>query len=254
MLVQCYYDVQRARISFDQRLAAAAPKDPEARIRMETDEEGITYLGTMQGNLDKELDETLKMIKTELKKYPIWIDWLQNVKGVGELMGAVLISSLDIEKPNVSKWWQYCGLNPGEVFGWVSDGKDAEGRPKWKISETKIRGDKKTPGFRCPYNAWLKTKLLGVLGSSFIKSQSSYALRFYYPLHMGKEKQKQGLTGRLDNEEGWKTESDKHRHFAAIRYMMKMFLLEFWMAWREIEGLPVTPSYQEAKLGHKHSA
>lgn len=38
----------------------------------------------------------------------------------------------------------------------------------------------------------------------------------------------------------------------AIRYMIKMFLKDLWVAWRTLEGLPVTPDYAEAKLGMKH--
>lgn len=45
---------------------------------------------------------------------------------------------------------------------------------------------------------------------------------------------------------------DKHRHMAATRYMVKMFLLELWTTWRELEGLPVTEPYAQAKLGIKH--
>ncbi len=43
-----------------------------------------------------------------------------------------------------------------------------------------------------------------------------------------------------------------HRKNMAIRYMVKMFLKDLWVAWRTLEGLPVTPDYAEAKLGLKH--
>lgn len=46
--------------------------------------------------------------------------------------------------------------------------------------------------------------------------------------------------------------SDAHRHQAAVRYMVKIFLLELWLKWRELEGLPITEPYSEAKLGIKH--
>jgi hypothetical protein len=45
---------------------------------------------------------------------------------------------------------------------------------------------------------------------------------------------------------------DGHRHQAAMRYMVKQFLLDFWTAWRKAEGLPVVDSYAEGKLGLKH--
>ena len=46
--------------------------------------------------------------------------------------------------------------------------------------------------------------------------------------------------------------SGKHRHQAAVRYMIKMFLLELWKFWRELEGLPIGETYAEAHLGRKH--
>lgn len=39
--------------------------------------------------------------------------------------------------------------------------------------------------------------------------------------------------------------SGKHRHQAAVRYMVKKFLADFWKAWRTLEGLPVTLTWAE---------
>ena len=41
----------------------------------------------------------------------------------------------------------------------------------------------------------------------------------------------------------------KHRHQAATRYMVKQFLADLWREWRTREGLPVVPTYHEAKQG-----
>ncbi len=49
----------------------------------------------------------------------------------------------------------------------------------------------------------------------------------------------------------WCETSDMHRDRAAKRYMMKMFLADFWVAWRKIEGLPVTEPYAVAVLGRR---
>lgn len=48
--------------------------------------------------------------------------------------------------------------------------------------------------------------------------------------------------------QGWGC-SPGHRQKAAVRYAVKMLLLEVWKAWREFEGLPVRPSYHEEKQG-----
>lgn len=40
-----------------------------------------------------------------------------------------------------------------------------------------------------------------------------------------------------------------HRHAMAMRYMIKMFLIDLYTAWRKIEGLEVHPPYAQGKLG-----
>lgn len=43
-----------------------------------------------------------------------------------------------------------------------------------------------------------------------------------------------------------------HLHNMAMRYMVKIFLIDFYVAWRKEEGLTVYPPYHEAKLGLTH--
>jgi hypothetical protein len=48
--------------------------------------------------------------------------------------------------------------------------------------------------------------------------------------------------------------SKGQRHNMAMRYMVKMFLIDLYTKWRTLEGLPVSVPYSEAKLGIKHAA
>lgn len=48
--------------------------------------------------------------------------------------------------------------------------------------------------------------------------------------------------------------ADGHMATAALRYLAKMFLLDFWKEQRRIEGLVVVPSYHEAMRGYPHRA
>lgn len=88
------------------------------------------------------------------------------------------------------------------------------------------------------FNPFLKTKLTGVLGPSFLKSSNEKYAKCYYD-----------YKARLENEDGWKDESKGHRHNAAIRFCIKIFLQDLYAEWRRLEGLPVHPPYREAKLG-----
>jgi hypothetical protein len=49
-----------------------------------------------------------------------------------------------------------------------------------------------------------------------------------------------------------KEKSKGHRHNMAVRYMIKIFLIDLYNEWRSLEGLPVAPTYNEAKLGKVH--
>jgi len=90
------------------------------------------------------------------------------------------------------------------------------------------------------FNPFLKAKLLGVLGPSFLKSKSLYA-EFYY-----------GYKNRLISHPKHKEKSDMHRHNMANRYMIKRFIVDLYVEWRKLEGLPVSGEYAEEKLSISH--
>jgi hypothetical protein len=46
--------------------------------------------------------------------------------------------------------------------------------------------------------------------------------------------------------------SKKHRHAMAVRYIVKRFLVDFYVAYRTLEGLPVAEEYAKVKLGITH--
>ena len=93
------------------------------------------------------------------------------------------------------------------------------------------------------FNPFLKTKLSGVLGASFLKSKNELYATSYYEY---KE--------RLENHVDHKNKTKGHRHNMAIRYMIKRFLADLHVVWRTQEGLSVSVPYSEAKLGMKHAS
>lgn len=186
-----------------------------------------------------EKDKYKKMIESVLPQFPIWTEFLLGIKGVGPLLGGVNISFFDINVPYVSCWWQFGGLNPGLVRGWKSDGKDENGWPKWKQTDDLIRGDRLTPGYRSPFNKELRMFLCGRLATSFMR-QKAYYTKFFYDNRTRLESEHPEL-------------KPGHRKNRATRYMIKMFLQDYFNAWREIEGLSVPPPYSEKYLGHKHN-
>ena len=174
-----------------------------------------------------------------LKDYPIYNNFLAGVVGVGPAIAGVVISEIDITKAEYpSSVHKYAGL---DVAG------DGQGRSRKKehLEESQYtdkNGELQTKK-GITFNPFLKTKLVGVLGSSFVK-QSPDKCKY--------RKVYDDYKHRIENMEAHKEKSKGHRHNMAVRYMIKIFLIDLYNEWRSLEGLPVAPTYSEAKLGKIH--
>lgn len=253
-LVRTMYDYQAMRIVSCGRLRQKADlsqqdeENMEDAIFLEKEYPALVDVRDSSIEIEKRLAKAIaEMVKAE----PLWTAFLDGVKGCGPLMSAAIMAEFDIHQATtVSKMWQFAGLNPGTVKG----KKRVQGKGKEftvEVTDTMIRGDRRSPGFVSPYNGWLRTKLVGVLASCMIKSRSSYATDYYYPMKARLEQEENVVAG---GEKAWKDESKGHRDNAAKRYMIKMFLKDLYVAWRTIEGLPVREPYQVEYLGKRHSA
>jgi hypothetical protein len=174
-----------------------------------------------------------------LKGYPIYNEFLEGVTGVGPAMAGVMLSEIDITKAEYpSSLHKYAGLDV------ASDGQ-GRSRRKEHLEDSEYTdkdGEVKTKK-GITFNPFLKTKLVGVLGSSFIKqSPDKCVYRKIYD----------DYKHRLEHMDAHKEKSKGHRHNMSVRYMVKIFLVDLYNAWRRLEGLPVAPTYSEAKLGKVH--
>lgn len=173
-----------------------------------------------------------------LEEHVIYTGWLKEVKGVGPALAGVLISELDPHKaPYPSSFWKYAGLDVAQ---------DGQGRSRKKEhlidAEYTDRNGEQATRKSITFNPFLKTKLTGVLGPSFLRAKSPYADEYYnYKL-------------RLENSPAHQEKTKGHRHNMAIRYMIKRFLVDLHVTWRRLEGLPVSEEYSAAKLGIVHRA
>lgn len=238
LTVRSLYDVQKLRIEMSNRLSA------QQRIGVLTEEWNLRCQAH-QRRLEVAELEMEKDLKALLKLEPIWPGFLIGVKGCGTRMGGVIVS--EVGDPGrfdtVSKLWAYCGLH-------VKDGRAA----------------RRKKGEKANWNSFLKTKLLGVLGDCFIKCNSPY--REYYdnyknrlinrPCPLTPGEHKKALRGQEETAALAKLEQNGctkgHMHNKAVRYMIKMFMLDLYVEWRKMNGLPVRPPYSEEYLGKVHSA
>ncbi len=187
--------------------------------------------------LEQRERELFKSLENVLKEFPIWTEFLHKTQGIGPAMAAVIISEIDISKAKYpSSLWMYAGLDV------APDGAGRSLRAAHLIDRayTNSKGEEATRK-SITYNPFLKTKLMGVLATSFLRSKSIYADVYNDYKH------------RLESDPRKVEWTKLHRHNASLRYMIKIFLIDLYSIWRKLEGLPQSPTYQEAKLGHVHT-
>lgn len=258
ILVRVREDFQAQRKRMDNRLGVKADgTDQNVDTRSFRIDDADAFKEVSKAS--KEQEEAIeKRLKKMLKRFPIWNEYLQGVKGVGPIAGAVIISTFDINKATtVSKLWQYAGLNPSLVRG-KKRKENKDGTFTLIQTDDWIRGDKMTAGFVAPFNKSLRTSLCGVLADGFIKAKAPYAMLHYYPYkerlaNSDKVTSEIKSKGAKPTELAWKDAKPAHRDRAAKRKMIKMFLQDLYVQWRTIEGLEVRVPYQEEYLGHKHA-
>lgn len=184
-----------------------------------------------------------KAILDALNHEPIWTEYLSNIRGVGPLMGGVILSEIDIHKArHASSLWKLAGLDVAPNAEGTMEGRSKKSHHLIpKTYQDRDGNTKETVGIT--FNPFLKTKLVGVLADVFIKLGGDY------------RKVYDGYKHRLENHPNWSSKTKGHRHNAAKRYMIKIFLADLWVKWRKLEGLPITDPYSVAKLDmEKHAA
>lgn len=177
----------------------------------------------------------LKTLKCVVEQHPMWEIFFKDVKGCGPAMAAMCLAYLNpYAARHASSFWKYAGLDV------VHTDKGMRGR-SMALTEDREYVDKQgnvRTKKSLTYNPELKTKLVGVLGGSFLKAKDSKYGKIYYD-----------YKNRLDNRVGGEELTKAHKHRMATRYAVKIFLADLWAAWRTYEGLPVSKPYAEAYLG-----
>lgn len=170
-----------------------------------------------------------------LTDFPIYDAFLHGVRGCGHAMSAVIISEFDITKAEYpSSLWAYAGFDVGQ------DGRGRSRRKEHLVKKEYVTKDGDiSERDSITFNPWLKTKLY-VLATCLIKAGGTYKAVY------------DGYKNRLENHPNWVEKTKGHRHAAAMRFMIKRFLVDLYNAWRPLEGLPVAPEYSQDKLGMEH--
>lgn len=211
-------------------------------------------------DMQRSEESMFKSLGKRLEEFPIYKNWLSNIRGCGPAMSGAIIACLRPEKAKYpSSFWKYAGYDTTPtIVGIDADGKEKvlskEELNTWSGSrEERLLGRSKKAQHlvrvkyttsegqeaerdSVTFNPWLKTKLY-VLGTCFIRAGGKYSDIY------------KGYKFRLENSPKWATKTKAHRHNASLRYMIKIFLQDLWKEWRTLEGLPTPEPYYIAKLG-----
>jgi hypothetical protein len=242
LLVNSFSDIQLQRVVLSNRIklkkdGTGQKVNDGKTLRVED----YSFLRVLLDEISLQEERLKKEINKELKTYKIYNEFLINVKGIGDTLAGILLANFDIYKADtVSKFYAFAGICKGLVRGIKWIGKAGNKKPV--RTDILVQRDRLTEGFSSPFNKDLRSKLLGVLAASFLKSNSPY--RLFYDNY--KNRKEQEFKGNKDY-------SKLRIHRMANRYMIKMFLSDFWTKWREIENLPIRIPYAEEYLGKVHS-
>lgn len=272
--VEMFYDIQRVRIQTGGRVVGRTVETKGDKTGTPNPivlaPEDMKSLELRLAELQMYEEHAFKDVVDHLNTIPFYVEVLSDkvtYRGLGATMAAVILSSFDIYREDtVSKMWSFAGLKPlparrckqchtvvveerdgSAVLGWThGKGMYVENcalrRAALPEEMTYLSGKSQRPeaGKKLPYNAWLRTKLIGVLAGCLIKSGSLWR-KFYDDYKHRLQSEKRGT-------------SDGHRDAMAKRYMVKMLLVDIHKKWRTHLGLPVRGTYQEEYLNHRHDA
>ena len=205
-LVRARMDFQAMRKSMSNRIGKKADGSDQnisdGRMFMPADIDSFVSIADEAKRQEGRIE---RMLLKTLKRFPVYNEFLERVKGVGPISAGWIVCNINIEvATTVSKIWQYCGLNPGMVQGKKRIPKSKHSGEKIVrevagkdgkvdlivLSGDLIKGDRATPGYVLPYNKPLRTALVEVMADGFIKAQNPYCMDFYYPYkeRLSKEK------------------------------------------------------------------
>jgi hypothetical protein len=222
------YDLQKLRIASGNRGGSDTA---------DLDQLDQNFIVRMSDGLVKLEKDAEKELKSTLKGVPIWEEWIKDQKGVGVRLAGVILGEIDIHKaPTVSALWRYTGLA-------VIDGA----------------AERMKKGVKAAFNPWLKAKMVKIMAECLMRANSPWR-KFYDNYKTRKENQLVDTCMLCKGTGTFKAESEKkakpcpncngtggpapwgrcpaHRHNAAMRYMVKMFLAQLWEEWRSQPSSP----------------
>lgn len=283
-VVDSYYDLQKIRVSYGNRIFAAfkdsADQEEVDKLLKDIVSEYKLVVDALVKNPNIRVttfikkNDTLRYIKNkfyydmldsynsvyeaENKAYAsikevvhqhwLWDAYFKDLLGVGEICAALCFSYLDIHKArHVSSFWSYAGLGTR-----VNEKGERVAMSKRALT-TRTYIDKDGNEQTCKslgYNPKLHSFLLGVLPSSVFKAgaRSNKESKLFECFT--------DTQNRYMNKPNYADASKAHIFRIAAREMAKLLLQDLWVIWREHEGYEISQPYAVEYLGrapHKYN-
>ena len=238
MAINSHYQYQELRKSLSNRLAIKKNGDAQDVPERPIPEPDYNMFKELIDDASQREKSTLKYIESMVKDEEVYIGYLEPLTGVGPAMAGILLSQYDFEIASTpSKMWAFSGLAPGR--------------------------DRLVKGEKSPFNKWLRTKLVGVIGMQLMVHND-----FYKEMY---DNERMRVIQRLciiededpakfyeigeDGKPKWKDRKSPIKgksHGMARRKMVKFFVRNLWVVGRVAHGYPIRPTYAEEYLGLKH--
>jgi len=170
------------------------------------------------------LDDSVEWARKEMMSFgeaeagPIW-DWLIAIKGIGPPLAAQLLAQIDDigNSPTVASLWRFAG---------------------WAVIDGQAEKNKR--GEQSHYNGQLKGVCWNI-GEQFIRHQAPGYVDAYYA---EKARLREMYPEKIEID-GKSRYTDLHIHRMACRKMIKQFLKDLWIQWRQSEGLSLTEAHPD---------
>jgi hypothetical protein len=268
LLYQLYEEAQRTRIAHGERLraifqgrssssgAASTDKDVERLLKEVARGERVGAPRILENAYARSVEDeaaAASALRESIGGHPVW-PWLEDVRGIGHLLAARLLSRLDVTRASTpSAFWAYCGLGtiPGVAFRCSKCGLEVaypagykvgeshyaksgsrmcsgQLRPLISATEVRVAPRPSVLGGRASYDAHAR-KSCYLIGVSILRSGGDY--RSFYDSERARL---------ASTRAGW---TAKRCHLSALRRMEKAFLRDLWIAWRRAVNLPVVSPY-----------
>ena len=221
--------------------------DPDSLLReiRETGGGPVPLLGRMYANAWEQERHMGAQMQALIARHPAW-PWLREVRGIGSVLAARLLSRLDISRaPSPASFWAYCGLGtvPAEELVCERCGARVFVAPGTRVAAphappgkrgtcpgplrargltgtVRVAQGRPRRGERAAYDIEAKT-ICYLIGVSLVRCGGPY--REVY------DERKAHLAKAHPD---WPA---KRVHLAAVRATVTRFLADLWVAWREAE-------------------